>query len=67
MSRPRVFDPWRAVVVLDAQVTQARLDLQRTAEVHPAFERRVKKLMSLVEKRDRALWPPIPSGEEGRG
>jgi hypothetical protein len=59
-------DPLRAVIALDRQVSRARAVLQRTSEVHPAFERRVAALVELIDRRDGiltrgqpyTLWPP---------
>lgn len=45
----------RALVALEERVNLARLRLQRTTEVDPAFERRVRVLVELVRKRDHAL------------
>jgi len=47
--------PLRALVALEDRVTLARVRLQRTTEVDPAFERRVRTLVELVRKRDHAL------------
>ena len=57
MSNTRVSDTFRALVALDASVSRARLALQRTSDVHPRFERRVKRLIDLIDRRDRALSP----------
>ena len=45
----------RALAVLEDRVNLARLRLQRTTEVDPAFERRVSVLVELVRKRDEAF------------
>jgi len=45
------------LVALDAQVCEARLLLQETSDFHPDFERRVKRLVRLVDERDQALQP----------
>ena len=47
--------PLRALAALEDRVTLARMRLQRTTEVDPAFERRVRTLVELVRKRDHAL------------
>ncbi len=47
--------PLRGLAALDEQVQVARARLQRTTEADPAFERRVRTLVALVRKRDRAL------------
>ena len=47
--------PFRALAALEERVTLARVRLQRTTEVDPAFERRVRVLVELVRKRDHAL------------
>ena len=47
--------PLRALVALEERVTAARGCLQQTSERDPAFERRVKVLVELVRKRDRAF------------
>jgi hypothetical protein len=47
--------PLRALAALEERVTVARVRLQRTTEVDPAFERRVRGLVELVRKRDHAL------------
>jgi hypothetical protein len=47
--------PLRALVALEDRVTLARVRLQRTSEVDPAFESRVRALVELVRKRDHAL------------
>jgi hypothetical protein len=55
MPHPRNVIPLRALVALEERVNLARLRLQRTTEVDPAFERRVRVLVELVRKRDHAL------------
>ena len=57
MAKSRLRDPLRALAVLDAKVDRARGILQRTREVDPAFERRVKVLVRLVAERDEAVAP----------
>jgi hypothetical protein len=44
--------PLRALAALEERVHLARVRLQRTTEVDPAFERRVRTLLDLVKKRD---------------
>jgi hypothetical protein len=55
MHKPRNIVPLRALVALEERVNLARVRLQRTTEVDPAFEHRVKDLVELVRKRDHAL------------
>ena len=57
MSPSRLIDSLRTLVALDAQVCEARLLLQETSDFHPDFERRVKRLVRLVDERDQALQP----------
>ena len=57
MSPYRLIDSLRMLVALDAQVCEARLLLQETSDFHPDFERRVKRLVRLVDERDQALQP----------
>jgi len=47
--------PLRTLAALDERVSLARARLQRTTEIDPAFERRVKVLVELVRKRDQAV------------
>jgi hypothetical protein len=46
-------DPLRALLALYRRVDQARNLLQRTRDCDPAFERRVRNLVRLVDQRDR--------------
>jgi hypothetical protein len=52
-----LIDSLRTLVALDRQVCEARLLLQETSDFHPDFERRVKRLVRLVDERDQALQP----------
>ena len=52
--------PLRALVALEERVNAARDRLQHTSECDPAFERRVKVLVELVRRRDRAFANPGP-------
>ncbi|HYW47561.1 MAG TPA: hypothetical protein VE959_32125 [Bryobacteraceae bacterium] len=57
MSPSRLIDSLRAFLSLEARVCEARLVLQETSDFHPDFERRVERLVRLVDERDQALWP----------
>lgn len=51
----------RSAASLDDRISEARGQLQRTPECHPEFERRLAKLIHLVDERDEriaALRPP---------
>ncbi len=43
---------------LDDRISEARSQLQRTPEWHPEFERRLLKLIRLVDERDARLAAP---------
>ena len=45
----------RSLLALEARVGRAKLALQRTSDRDPAFERRIRELMRLVEMLDRAI------------
>jgi hypothetical protein len=45
----------RMLFSLDQQVNQARIKLQQTSDLHPAFKQRVQTLLRLVDQRDQAL------------
>ncbi|MGD0048730.1 MAG: hypothetical protein ABSE42_17145 [Bryobacteraceae bacterium] len=50
---------------LDDRIFQARSQLQRTPEWHPEFERRMLRLIRLVDERDARLAAPrapVPVG-----
>ncbi len=55
MSQFKTANTLSALLTLEARVCQARCVLQRTSDRDPAFERRVRQLVLLVEKRDRIL------------
>jgi hypothetical protein len=55
MAQPSKPDLLRALIDLDGLVDQARADLQETTESHPQLERRIKRLVRLVARRDRLL------------
>jgi hypothetical protein len=61
MRHSRNVVPLRTLAALEERVTVARVRLQRTTEVDPAFERRVRALVDLVRKRDQALSGGGPS------
>ena len=44
---------------LDDRISAARSQLQRTPEWHPEFERRLHKLIRLVDERDALLVTPL--------
>jgi hypothetical protein len=46
-------DPVKSVLALDEKICRARVVLQKTSEVNPAFEARVCELLRLVEERER--------------
>ena len=43
-----------ALIALEDRVSRAKVCLQRTSEADPAFERRVRTLIRLVDARDEA-------------
>jgi len=45
----------RPAASLDDRISEARCQLQRTPEWHPEFERRLAKLIRLVDARDERL------------
>jgi len=47
-------DPLRNIIALDHRVDRARDVLQRSTDCDPAFENRVRKLVRLVDQRERA-------------
>jgi len=48
---------------LDDRISEARSQVQRTPESHPEFERRLHKLIRLVDQRDARLVTP-PRGSQ---
>ena len=56
MSPSRLIDSLRTFLALDAQVYEARLVLQETSDFHPDLERRVERLVRLVDERDQPMW-----------
>jgi hypothetical protein len=53
--RDRLIPELRNLTLLDRRVDQARDVLQRTHDGDPAFEKRVRNLVRLVDERERAL------------
>ncbi len=56
----------RPAASLDDRIAEARNQLQRTLEGHPEFERRLVKLIRLVDERDQRMAAPrIPAAFSG--
>jgi len=56
----------RRAASLDDRISEARCQLQRTPEWHPEFERRLARLIRLVDERDERLAAPrIPAAVTG--
>jgi len=58
MQPVRVTRSLRGLLALEASVGRAQLALQRISDWDPAIEKRIKKLMRLVEARDTAMASP---------
>ncbi len=55
MQPARVTRSLRSLLALEDSVGRAQLALQRISDWDPAIEKRIKKLMRLVEARDKAM------------
>jgi hypothetical protein len=67
MQPSRRAGPRDAFPSLDEKVERARVLLQRTNELHPAFERRVRNLVELVDRRNGAQSKSRPGIEVPKG